>query len=265
VDHPTLLMRRLEKIGASLAASGRGVALLALGSVGQETERLDEWSDLDFFAIVEPGSKGAFLEDLGWLTSIAPVAYTFRNTVDGYKVLYEDGVYCEFAVFEPEEMRQVAFAPGRLVWRREGVDEGLVLAPPAPEVGPPDVAWHLGEALTNLYVGLGRFHRGERLAAARLVQGAAVDRVLALAPAVEEEQSGYRDRYAAERRFEQRFPRTAARLAEFVPGYEHTPRAAGAILAFLDAHFAVEPAMKAAILALIGRAEVGLGWGDDPG
>lgn len=263
MDHAALLLDRLDAIGAALERSGHGLALLALGSVGRELDRLDAWSDLDFFAIVEPGHKASFLDDLGWPTSIAPVASTFRNTVDGYKVLYSDGVFCEFAVFEPEEMPRIAFAPGRVVWKRDDVDDALLEpAEPSGPRAPLDVEWHLGEALTNLYVGLGRFRRGERLSAARFVQGFAVDRVLELAAAVEEEVPADRDRYMNERRFEQRFPRTAAHLDEFVQGYERTPESARAILGFLDARFAVDPALRAAILAL---CEADDGAGTPPG
>lgn len=44
------------------------------------------------------------------------------------------------------------------------------------------VVWefHLNEALTDLYVGLHRELRGERLNAARFIQSYAVDRVIAL-------------------------------------------------------------------------------------
>src|SRR5688500_13710352 len=53
---PELLLERLNQIARSLAASGSGLALIGLGSVGEERERLDAWSDLDFFAIVGAGN-----------------------------------------------------------------------------------------------------------------------------------------------------------------------------------------------------------------
>ena len=65
-----LLLSRLGDIGASLARSKKGIALIGLGSVGIELNRLDEFSDLDFFAIVEPGYKAEFIEGLDWLGSI---------------------------------------------------------------------------------------------------------------------------------------------------------------------------------------------------
>lgn len=245
------LLRRLEEIAGSLATDGRGLALLGLGSVGVERDRLDRWSDLDFFAVVEPGAKAAMLEDLTWLTAIAPVDHAFRNTPDGYKLLYADGVFCEFAVFEPQELPGIPFTPGHVVWARDDVDRSLLHpSRPAPAPAPADVAWSTGEALTNLYVGLGRYHRGERLAAARLVQQHAVDRVLEIAATLEPPTTAPADPFAPERRAEQRLPLAAEHLASFVQGYERTPQSARAILAWLDDHVDVPPALRSAVLAL---------------
>ena len=110
-------------------------SLIGLGSVGIELHRLDQYSDLDFFVIVRAGSKSRYLNDLGWLTEIAPVAYSFANTADGYKLLYQDGVFCEFAVFEEDELKEAVFSPGRVVWKAEGVSEkiGVPQRAPAPE------------------------------------------------------------------------------------------------------------------------------------
>jgi len=38
-----------------------------------------------------------------------------------------DGVFCEFAVFEPQELPAIPFAPGRVVWKRDGVDAAIAL------------------------------------------------------------------------------------------------------------------------------------------
>jgi hypothetical protein len=62
--------------------------LLALGSAGLERQRLDRYSDLDFFVIVAQGYKVHYIESLDWLA-------------DGHKALMTDGIFCEFAVFEP--------------------------------------------------------------------------------------------------------------------------------------------------------------------
>jgi lincosamide nucleotidyltransferase B/F len=248
-----LLLARLDEIGASLARSGKALALLGLGSVGLELERLDRFSDLDFFAIVESGRKREFLDDLSWLGDIRPIAYSFRNTPDGYKVLFEDGVFCEFAVFEEPELRHIPFAPGRMVWKKDGVPDELRF-PQLAVAGPEErsVEWSLGEALTNLYVGLSRYRRGEKLAAMRLIQSHAVDRLLELAEKVDPAAPSLRDPFALERRYEQRHPRIAPALPSFAQGYERSIESARAILAFLDESFEVNPAIRRAILELCG-------------
>jgi lincosamide nucleotidyltransferase B/F len=246
------LLQRLDAIGQSLQDTGTALALLALGSVGTELERIDAYSDLDFFAIVRDGYQQAYIDDLGWLSAVCPLAYCFRNSVHGYKVLFADGIYAEFAVFSASDLAQMEFPAGRIVWKAAGVDEairwprrdpGLRAARPVEEL--------LGEALTNLYVGLGRYHRGERLSAMRFIQGYAVDRILELAAQVEVEQPAYRDPFGAERRFEQRFPTVARELPHFLQGYDRSPESAAAILAFLEQHWSVDPAMKQAIMELL--------------
>ncbi|MFN8375868.1 MAG: hypothetical protein U0694_23720 [Anaerolineae bacterium] len=249
MDRPALLLRRLDEIGQALAASGHGLALLGLGSVGVERERLDAYSDLDFFVIVEQGHKAAYLSSLDWLAAAHPIAYAFQNTRDGYKLLFADGIFCENAIFEPQELAEIPFAPGRIVWQAVGFDASL-LAPRVKLPTPKTVEWLLGEAITNLYVGMGRYRRGEKLSALRFVQGYAVDRLVELADQIEAEKPAFRDPYTPERRFEQRFPELTTHLPRFLPGYEATPQAAAAIVEFLAQHFEVNAAMKAAILEL---------------
>ncbi|NWF67869.1 MAG: hypothetical protein HXY40_02170 [Chloroflexi bacterium] len=249
MSHPERLLMRLDAIGQALARSGHGLALLALGSVGVEQARLDAYSDLDFFAIVEPGYKRVFIDDLGWLSAICPIAYAFQNTVDGCKLLFDDAIFAEFAVFEPHELAQIPFPKGRFVWRAPGFDQALGTPKPT-QPQQRTTEWLLGEALTNLYIGLGRFRRGEKLSAAYFIQTYAVARIIDLAPQIEVAQPAFRDEFAGERRFEQRFPGIAAHLPRFMQGYEGSPECARAILEFLEQYFAVNPAIKAEILKL---------------
>jgi hypothetical protein len=251
-DITARLLKRLDEIGQSLSQSGHGLALLGLGSVGIERNRLDDYSDLDFFVIVEPGYKQPFIANLDWLSRIRPVVYAFQNTVDGHKLLFDDGVFCEFAVFEPDELAHIPFAEGQVVWQAEGFDAAILTPKPLspPKERPMD--WLLGEALTNLYVGMARYRRGEKISAQRFIQHYAVDRIIEMAARLEAEQPGFRDLFSGERRFEQRFPNLAAWLPQFIQGYERTPDSAKAILTFLEQHFEINPAMKAEILRFTG-------------
>ncbi len=251
MDRRQALLSRLDAIAAAVAAREGGLALLGLGSVGLELDRLDEYSDLDFFVVVQSGCKAGMLHDLTWLGEVCPIAYCFRNTADGYKLLFEDGIYCEFAIFELHELGGVAFVAPRIVWRAPGCDEALL----QPQVPPPAVEerteeWLVGEAVTCLYVGLCRYLRGEKLSAQRFIQQYAVDRILELSERIAREQLAPQDAFARERRFEQRFPLIADELPRFIQGYALSAESAEAILAFLDLHFGVEPAMRQAILDL---------------
>lgn len=176
---PEKLLQRLDVIGESLKASGKAHALLGLGSVGIETERLDEYSDVDFFAIVQTGHKRYFLDSLHWLSDILPIDYAVRNTVDGYKVLYADGIFCEFAVFEPHELAHIPFAEGRIVWQEADFDTQCCVPPAKGAAEANSQEWIIGEALTNLYVGMSRYNRGEKLSGSRFVQSYALDRLIA--------------------------------------------------------------------------------------
>ncbi|MBA3872617.1 MAG: hypothetical protein H0X30_26065 [Anaerolineae bacterium] len=247
---PQELLERLNTIGASLQASENALALLGLGSVGTETARLDAYSDLDFFAIVQTGFKARYIDNLDWLSNVQPIAYAFRNTVDGYKMLFDDGIFCEFAVFEPQEMANIPFSAGRIVWKMTDFDESICNPRETPPASPQTAAFHLGEALTNLYVGMGRYRRGEKLSAARFIQSYAVDHVVQLAAQIESAQPALVDQYNLERRFEQRFPNMAAYLPIFVQGYDHSTESALAILTFLEANFEVNAAIAAQIREL---------------
>jgi hypothetical protein len=250
MDKKASLLKRLDAIADSLRQSGYALALLGLGSAGLERDRLDEFSDLDFFAIVAPGYKEECITNLDWLGRVCPIVYLFRNTCDGYKLLFQDGIFCEFAVFEPAELSQIPFTAGAIVWKAEGFDEAVCFPKNRPQAQERSVEYLLGEALTNLCVGLSRYRRGEKISGFRFVQQFAVDRVLELAGRLEEERLTAVDPFSIDRRFEFRFPCMSRYLPRFIQGYDRTIESAAEILAFLSAHFDVNPFIKSKIAGL---------------
>lgn len=235
---PRVLQDRLASLARELSGRDDALALLALGSVGTETARLDAWSDLDFFVLVRDGAKARYIGNLDWLAAAHPVVWHFQNTVDGHKALMADGVFCEFAVFEIHQLSRIPYAPGRFVWRREEVDEGLAHAT-QPLPAKQDVEWLVGEALSNLIVGLQRHARGEKLAAMRLIQVHALDRVLEFLERQATEPPAAiaaRDPFNVDRRIEMRSSRVARALPVWAGGYERTVPAALALLAALETH-----------------------------
>jgi hypothetical protein len=242
------MLRRLDDLAAHLATRGDVLAVLGLGSAGQEHDRLDEHSDLDFFVVVEDGAQERYIDAIDWLAAPAPVAYSFANERNGRKVLYADGIFCEYAIFTVAELKKLPFTGARIVWARPDAPADLdqAGAPPTKPTPFDTVEFHLNEALTNLYVGLHRELRGEKLTATRFVQSYAVDRVIALAR-LTDPRSFRRDPFDPSRRVEQAYPPQALPLARMVPGYGRTFEAAAVTLAWLRERFDVDPVIGAAI------------------
>lgn len=248
--HP--MLQRLDDLGAELSRRTDAIALIGLGSAGAEHDRLDEHSDLDFFVVVDDGAKARYLKSIDWLAAPCPVAYSFANERNGRKALYADGIFVEYAIFTVDELARLPFVGGRLVWQRTDAPDGLVDCGPPP-AGPPydTVEFHLNEALTNLYVGLHRELRGERLTAARFIQSYAVDRVLALLRLTSPGAGHRRDPFDPSRRVEQAYPPEVLPLAEMVPGYRANRLAARTTLAWLEARFPVDPVIGDAVRRLL--------------
>lgn len=246
---PQRLLQRLDELGAVLDGRGDALALIGLGSVGLDVDRLDEHSDLDFFVVVEDGAK-RYLDAVDWLEALCAIRFSFANTVDGRKVLFSDGLFAEYAVFTLDELRVASFPPGRLVWARSDAPSGLErwgrVPGPAPHNDP---AHQVDEALTNLYVGLHRDARGERLAATRLIQVHAVDRLLTFLE-LTEPGSARQDPFVIERGVERRFGPDVLPLSAIVLGYERNPEAALAILDWLERRVSVDPTLAAEIRRL---------------
>jgi hypothetical protein len=249
---PQRLLRRLDDLGAVLACRADALALIGLGSVGLDLDRLDDHSDMDFFVVVDDGAKQRYLDSIDWLEALCPVEFSFSNSVDGRKVLFADGLFAEYAVFTLDELRGASFPPGRLVWARGDAPAGLERWGRLPGPSPyDDPEYQVNEAVTNLYVGLHRDARGERLAATRLIQYHAVDRLLTYL-GLTTPGSARQDPFALERGAEKRFGPDVLPLSEIVLGYDRNREAALAILEWLEARFEVDQTLAAEIRRLAG-------------
>jgi lincosamide nucleotidyltransferase B/F len=241
------LLQRLDDIGASLASTGKALALIGLGSVGVELDRLDDYSDLDFFVVVKDGHKAAFIANLDWLSRARSISFAFKNTLDGYKVLFDDDVYAEFAVFELRELESAVYTEGRIVWKDDTFNEQWRI--PTKQLAawkPESREWLIGEMGTCLYVGLCRLQRGEQLSAWRFVQGHAFTLLLEL---IEMDSTDPTlDIFSKERRFEQRHPDWPTHLDRFLQGYNRVAESAQEMLTYLDENYAMQPEIKRAIL-----------------
>ena len=252
--NPKQLLRRLDEIGQVLARDARALALIGVGSVGTETNRLDRFSDLDFFVVVKDGHDQEMIADLSWLEAAAPLAFSFRNTSDGHKNFFKDGIYGEFAVFTRDSIRGIPAHGERIVWSVDGFDPAS-LGRRAPSAQQRTEAWMVGELLTNLYVGLTRLGRSEKLSAFRFVQVFAVDQMLNFLRAKSGRQ-GQSDPHDPSRRAEQVFPEQSGGFADLMRGYNGTVESALAILALIETMAVVDSYVKHQILAAANEATI---------
>jgi len=250
----TLILERLSQVVESVKATQDALAFLALGSIGKETDRLDEFSDLDFFIICKSDKKARFIDHVDWLTNVSPAAFYFQNTKDGLKFVFEDGILCEFAIFTEEEFSHALYSEGRFLWKAPGFAENASGPKTRPDFLVADQGFLVGEVLTNLYVGMGRYIRGEKLSAFSFVQNYALHSLLALIAQKYPSNEPFMDVFNPERRFEQRNMLFAKDIPWMCQGYNRTPESAQAILDFLVHLFPTDPKMVRLIRALIQRS-----------
>ena len=242
------LLKRLDCLASSLSKQEHCLAFLALGSAA-DINRLDDYSDLDFFLITEEGYAKSFIDSLAWLETCSSLAYTFRNTIDGYKVMWEDGIYAEFAVFNPSQLSQIPFTEGRFIFNK---NPQTIKGSPAlsyPKLSQ-TLEYAFNEIITNLYVGLSRYHRGEKLSAFRLIQVHAVDRYLAMMHLFYEEKPIASDPFSLERRVESRYPLMTS-WNQLMLGYDRTLESAHEMLNLLETIQPINPVLKKEIVKLL--------------
>lgn len=238
----------LNNLGKSLANDPHVECLLGLGSMS-ETSRMDEYSDMDFFLIVEKGYKEHYINQLSWL-AIEPIVFQFKNTKDGHKVLFDNDVFAEFAVFEKEELPNIGFTQGKVIYQKQGFDLAWIEPKKVPNPKKRTQDFLVNEALTNLYIGLKREHRGEHASAFSFIQVYAASLIIELFEYVYPENPILIDSFVYERRIENRFIEAFDILSSIKQGYLNNKGSAKAALNFLQSHFEINPLMSKTILSL---------------
>ena len=202
--------RFTERLHDSLAADGRVLGLVALGSMAAQDTKPDRWSDHDFFVIVRDGEQEGFRRDLSWLPDAGGLVLSYRETAHGLKALYQNGHLLEFAVFDLHELRLAKVNRYRILLDRGGVADAMA------EVRKESESWvatsglgdfeRFGQLLANLLVGAGRTARGEGLSGRQFLGYAFQHLVVLLARHVPKEVEHPLDDLDPMRRFERAWP-----------------------------------------------------------
>jgi len=88
-----IVQETLEILSKAAKSSPHAIALIGAGSAGAEIARMDQYSDIDFFLIVEDGFSSGFINDNSWFGRDLPIVFAFRDTDHGNKALLENGVF----------------------------------------------------------------------------------------------------------------------------------------------------------------------------
>ncbi|MCB2222856.1 MAG: aminoglycoside 6-adenylyltransferase [Actinobacteria bacterium] len=249
----------LERLVADLGEDPRVRGVLAFGSTAATTHEPDRWSDHDLGLVVEQGSEEAFRTDPSWLPDHGRLLLWMREDRRSVKGVFDDGHQVEAAVIPPEDLARVPLGAVRVLLDKGGVAAALR------QPGRPDPAdarrpeSHLvGQFVTALLVGLGRYARGEVLSGEQFVKVHAAGHLLALLPAVAPpEDPEAPDPADPWRRVERAYPEIAAEVAAALDA--DVPRAALGLLAAAEA--SVMPAVGAwpsGVAAIVRRRATGL-------
>lgn len=224
--NPIEYQRFTEELRQRLEVDARVVGLVALGSMAGRDYEPDEWSDHDFFVITHPGEQEAFRRGPGWLPEAGPWVLWLRETAHGVKAISESGHLLEFAVFDLAEVALARVNRYRVLLDRGGVEEAVAaVAGRTAREGVPDAAWHLGQFLSQLLVGVGRHARGEQLSGRSRVKESALRHLVALLAAhIPAEHKSLLDGLDPLRRFERVYPELGRELNAALE--QETPEAA---------------------------------------
>jgi hypothetical protein len=213
---------RFAALSAGLAQGVRDrdglIGLVLLGSASEAgAVRRDEWSDHDFFALIEPGRGTEIRPDLDWLPDRESIALTAREGDIGFAVVYDDGHVFEFAFSEAGELEGSLAGDASVVVDDDAETTATLIeqARARADAGDRfDPANDVRLVLVKLLIGVGRARRGEVLNAGTFVRSWAVQcLVRAIRGRFADRSTTLRDTIDPVRRFERDFPEWADRIA----------------------------------------------------
>lgn len=210
------LTRRLL---AAATAEPRVLGLVALGSMADQGQSPDRFSDHDFFLVTETGAQQHFRRDLSWLPDAGAIALAFQETAHGLKVVYVDGHLLEFAVFDLAELDLARVNRYRVLLDRADLASRMaaLASRTATERREQEVGERVlfGQLLCHLLVGAARAARGEELSGRASVGEARRELAILAARLLPTSAQALLDNLDPLRRFERAYPELGRELARF--------------------------------------------------
>jgi hypothetical protein len=191
-----------------LSADDRVRALVGIGSLAHP-DRVDRWSDHDFWVITTTEGQAHFLSDLSWLPDYSAIALAIRPAPEYYTVLYTTGHVAEFAVFADSDLSHGRLDRYWMLFDKDNIRTDIQAIYERTQPKQPtadDSARAIGHFLVALCTGAARDARGERLSAHNYIFQYALNELLTLITQhIPAQQSDLQDRFDPRRRFEQAY------------------------------------------------------------
>lgn len=230
-----------KELMASLRRRADVLGLVTVGSMAEQGTVPDEWSDHDFYVIVETGRQDRYRDRTDWLPSSEEIVWAFRETAHGVKVLYRSGHLLEYAIFDEEELNLAKTNRYWVLLDRAEIEERMAQISCETESWAEEASdtYHAGQFLTNLLVGMGRYRRGEVASAHQFVKARAVLHLVRLLTRhVPSERQVLTDNIDPTRRFEVVYPALGAELGETM--LCDIPEASGRMVSIFQREVSVE-------------------------
>lgn len=202
----------------NLECDPRVLGLMTAGSMARQSHQPDEWSDHDFWVVVEPGTEIWFRTCSEWLPDSDQIVLMFTDPVhDGVTAIYESGHLAEFAASDRDTLLRAKVNDYRLLIDKIGLSAEVAQLQQATAVEfekiIEDDQYLMGRFLTSLLVGIGRYRRGEHMSARQFIYVSALQALLRLiAKHVPPEQPVPIDNLDPLRRFEAGYPILGAEI-----------------------------------------------------
>lgn len=200
-------------------------------------------------AIAWQEHKARLLHEVSWIREVQHVAYHYKRSSNSLRVLFSDGVICDFYCYtnqELEAVKPINQCEWHLFWRAKNTRVKHY-----PHQSYDDVAATkdalTGELLTMLVLGLRLFSQGEKLAAFSLVQHKALHNLIKLKSILPASQQVATD---TQQPWESRAPEFDEYLPQFAAGYTRTPESAMTMLSYVESRMPVNYFIKDQILNL---------------
>lgn len=255
---------RFEQLSRGLTSGVRErdglIGLALLGSASEQARyRRDEWSDHDFFALVEAGRGPEIRPDLDWLPDQERLVLTAREGEIGFVAVYDDGHVFEFAFSDAEELSGAVAGDATIVVDDAAGTTAALIERARERAASADGFDPVNDArlvLVKLLIGTGRVRRGEVLVGGAFIRQWAVQHLVrAVRGRFPARSTTLRDAIDPVRRFERDFPEWASRIdAAVSQDADSAARALFDLLRELEPGWADFP--SAAADAVAGR----LGW-----